>query len=67
MVKITGFKANDFCGSNTSWIYMVVNASLRSYIIYHDQLRFSCPNDEGEKWGINNKYSQRSKVVNDGI
>ena len=26
-------------GSNVLWVYMVVNASLRSYIIHQDQLR----------------------------
>jgi hypothetical protein len=45
---------------------MVVNASLRSYIIRHDQSDLSCPNHKGEK-RRENKYSQRSKAVNDGI
>jgi hypothetical protein len=31
------FKARDILGSNALWNYMVVNASLRSYIICHDQ------------------------------
>jgi hypothetical protein len=46
---------------------VVVNASLRSYIIHHDQSGFSRLNYKGEKWRINNKYSQCSKAVNDGI
>ena len=37
---MTGF-GHEGCvlGSNASWVYMVVNASLRSYIIHQDQLR----------------------------
>ena len=30
-------------GSNASWVYMVANASLRSYIIHQDQLRIFTP------------------------
>ena len=30
------FKARDFRGFNALWNYVVVNASLRSYIIHHD-------------------------------
>ena len=30
-------------GSDASWVYMVVNASLRSYIIRQDQLRIFTP------------------------
>ena len=59
------FKARDFCGSNALWNYVVVNASLRSHIIYHNQLGLSCPFCK-EKMG-ENKYSQRSKAINDGI
>ena len=29
--------------SNASWVYMVVNASLRSYIIHQDRLRIFTP------------------------
>ena len=50
------FKARDILGSNALWNYMVVNASLRSYIIRHDQSELSCPNHKGEKRGINNKH-----------
>ena len=51
-MKITRFKIKDFRGSNALWNYMVVNASLRSYIIHHDQSGFSCPNYKG-KMGMN--------------
>ena len=37
------------CGSNTSWNYVVVNVSLRSHIIHHNQSGFSRPNHKGEK------------------
>jgi hypothetical protein len=30
---------------------MVVNASLRSYIVHHDQSGLSCPNHKGRKMG----------------
>jgi hypothetical protein len=55
MMKITEFKAKDFCGSNTSLNYMVVNAPLRSYIIHHDQSGLSRPNHKGKR-GINNGH-----------
>ena len=35
-------------GSNVLWVYMVVNASLRSYIIHQDQLRIFMPKYTGE-------------------
>ena len=40
----TEFKARDILGSNALWNYVVVNASLRSYIIRHYQSGLSCPN-----------------------
>ena len=40
-----------FRGSNALWNYMVVNASLRSHIIHHDQSGLSRPNHKGEKEG----------------
>jgi hypothetical protein len=43
MTKITGFKIKDFCGSNTLWNYVMVNASLRSYVVHHDQSGLSRP------------------------
>ena len=46
-MKITEFKSKDFRGSNVLWNYVVVNASLRSYIIHHDQSGLSCPNHKG--------------------
>jgi hypothetical protein len=55
-LSINKFKARDFCGSNALWIYMVINASLRSYIIHHDQSGLSRPNHKREKMGINNKH-----------
>jgi hypothetical protein len=60
IMKITGFKTKDFRGSKALWNYVVVNASLRSYIIHHDQSGFSRPNHKGKK-GDKNEYSQRSK------
>ena len=45
------FKARDILGSNALWNYVVVNASLRSYIIHYDQLGLSRPNLKGEKGG----------------
>ena len=50
------FQAKDILGSNALWNYVVVNASLRSYIIRHDQSELSRPNLKGGKMGINNKY-----------
>ena len=65
MTKITGFKIKDFCGSNTLWNYMMINASLRSYIVHHDQSGLSRPNHKRireRKW----QYSQYNmhNVVN---
>ena len=54
MIKITGFKTKDFRGSNTSWIYVVVNASLRSYVIHQDQLRIFTPKSQRKKKEENN-------------
>ena len=50
------FKVRDILGSNALWNYVVVNASLRSYIIHHDQSGLSRPNLKEEKRGINNKH-----------
>jgi uncharacterized membrane protein SpoIIM required for sporulation len=36
-------------GSNALWVYMVVNASLRSYIIHQDQLRIFTPKYTGKR------------------
>ena len=63
---IMNLKQGGFYGSNALWNYVMVNASLRSHIIHHDQLGLSRPFQKGEKGG-ENKYSQRSKAVNDGI
>ena len=46
---IMEFKARNFRGSNVLWNYVVVNASLRSYIIHHDQSGFSRANHKGKK------------------
>ena len=35
-LSIMGFEARDFRGSKVLWDYVIVNASLRSYIIHHD-------------------------------
>ena len=43
------FKARDILGSNALGNYVVVNASLRSYIIHHDQSEFSHPNQKGKR------------------
>ena len=43
------FKARGFCGSNALWNYVVVNASLNSYIIHKDQSGLSRPNHKGKK------------------
>ena len=37
------------CGSNALWNYVVVNVSLRSYIIHHDQSGLSRPFLQGKK------------------
>ena len=47
-MEITEFKTKNFRGSNTLWNYVVINASLRSYIIYHDQSGLSRPNQKGK-------------------
>ena len=57
MMKITGFKTKDFRGSNALWNYMVVNASLRSHIIHHDQSGLSCPNTREKGEENNNIYN----------
>ena len=46
------FKEKCFCGSNALWNYVMVNASLRSHIIHHDQLGLSRPNhkEKGEEY-----------------
>jgi hypothetical protein len=55
---MTEFRARDFCGSNALWDYGVVNASLRSHIIHHDQSGFSRPNHKGGKGEkINNTHN----------
>ena len=56
-------KARDFRGSNALWNYVVVNVSLKFYIIRHDQSGFSRPNHKGEKGGEINIHN----VVNNGI
>ena len=70
MMKMTGFKIKDFCGSNASWIYLVVNASLRSYIIHHDQSGLSRPNhkEKGRENDNIHKYVVNvNKAINDII
>jgi hypothetical protein len=57
IMEVTGFKAKDFRGSNALWNYVVVNASLRSYIIHHDQSGFSRPNQKGKGEENNNIHN----------
>jgi hypothetical protein len=45
---IMEFKAWDFHGSNALWNYVMVKASLRSYIKHHDQSGLSRPNHKGK-------------------
>ena len=47
--KIWNLKQRGFHGSNALWNYVVVNASLRSYIIHHDQSGLSRPFLQGKK------------------
>ena len=49
---IMNLKQRGFYGSNTLWNYMMVNASLRSYIIHYDQSGLSRPFYKGEKRGV---------------
>jgi hypothetical protein len=53
------------------WDYMVVKASLRSYIVHHDQSGLSCPNHTGKNGGYS-QYDMHNvvnvnKVINDII
>ena len=58
---MTDFKVRGgFRGSNALWVYVVVNASWKSYTIHHDQSGFSRPNHK-RKRGENKQYSQCSK------
>ena len=63
---MTEFKARDFRGSNVLWNYVVVNASLRSYIIRHNQSGLLCPFYKGEKYSQYNIYNV-VKLQNNGI
>ena len=38
-----------FYESNASWNYVMVNFSLRSHIVHHDQSGLSRPNHKGEE------------------
>ena len=59
-LSIMGFEARDFRGSKVLWDYVIVNASLRSYIIHHDQSGLSRPFLQGEQ-EMGKQYLQRSK------
>ena len=50
-------KQGDFYGSNALWDYVMVNVSLRSHIIHHDQSGLSCPFYKREKYSQYNIYS----------
>jgi hypothetical protein len=39
------------------WDYVMVNASLRSYIVHHDQSGLSRPNHKGKKEEIDNIHN----------
>ena len=64
----------DFPRVQCLWNYMVVKASLRSYIVHHDQSGLSRPNHKGvrgRKWQYS-QYNMHSvvnvnKVINDII
>jgi hypothetical protein len=45
-----GLKNTGFSWVQCLWNYMVVKASLRSYIVHHDQSGLSRPNHKGKKW-----------------
>jgi hypothetical protein len=65
MTKITGFKIKDFCGSNTLWDYVMVKASMRSYVVHHDQSGLSRPFLRGT--GITTQYIHKCVKVNKAI
>ncbi len=70
MTKITRFKEKCFCGSNALSNYAMVNASLRSYIIHHDQSGLSRPNHKekrGENDNIHKYVVNVNKAINDII
>jgi hypothetical protein len=46
-----GLKNTGFSWVQCLWNYMVVKASLRSYIAHHDQSGLSRPNHKGKKMG----------------
>ena len=50
-------KQGVFYGSNALWDYVMVNASLRFYIIHHDQSGLSRPFYKGEKYSQYNIYN----------
>jgi hypothetical protein len=58
------FKARGSCGFNVLWNYVVVNASLRSNIIHHDQSGLSRPKHKGKN---GEKINDIHNVVNDEI
>jgi hypothetical protein len=53
--EIMNLKQRGFYGSNALWNYVMVNASLRSHIIHHDQSGLSRPFLQK---GKNGEYSQ---------
>jgi hypothetical protein len=60
---MTEFNQGDFYGSNALWDYVVVNASLRSYIIRHDQSGFSRPRYKGKLGEINDIHNVVNKII----
>ena len=65
-MKMTGFNKKCFCGFNVLWNYVMVNASLRSHIIHHDQSGLSRPNHK-EKRGENDNIHKYVINVNKAI
>jgi hypothetical protein len=46
------------------WDYVMVNASLRSYIVHHDQSGLSRPNHKGKRGENDNIHNIILNVVN---
>jgi hypothetical protein len=61
---IMNLKQRGFYGSNTLWNYVMVNASLRSYIIHRDQSGLSRPFLQRGKNGEYSQYNIHKYVVN---
>ena len=60
---MTEFNQGDFYGSNALRNYVVVNASLRSYIIHHDQSGISRLRYKGKWREINDIHNVVNKII----